>query len=701
LSVCSTKIRLQGQIAGSTVVIFADGQPVAKAEATGPDEFYTIEPGLRLEPRAHVTATQDFGGETSDQSLEPVIVQARPRRVGRPIYASHLWEGCDCFLLVGLVPGAEVTVRSRGGTFTAQADDGTATVYRKPLAPGEVMEAVQAACGETGPTARSVVPEPLPLGFANIRARGPLQACQTEILVQGTVDGGHVTVERPAIGETLRGCFPLSEGLVTLGSPLQEGEELVCKVELPQPQPVGESLPQEVGPRPPEPTIDGPLCAGATTILVKGLARGTRVALLDDGTNVGACEAPTATFQMPVPPLRAGAHLRLEYEFCGDRSTTQAEWEVAAAPASLSRPVLSPVSECSATVRVTRVRPGTRVHIFSEQLDAPIGDAFVPETSAVVQVAPALMAGDRVRAVQSGCGRTRESEWRDVRRLARPQRPVISPLPLEGERHVTVTEVELGANVDLYVDALFAGSAVASESTVAVGIVGGHLPLLYAQKVFVRESICAAVTDSVTVPVQAIPPTIHVRAVPEVIDPGQVSTLVWRIDNADFAALDGVEVAIDGFAEVRPTTTTTYELVARNRDVMREEEVVVEVRTVPTPPPPPRPLQAATVEFYNCHSDRRAIHIWQVDLTAGGGWQHLQTLDRQGNGGCPGSGSTPFVVTLTEGHQYQFIAVDPENGNCAGRSDPNALDFVGDCMRWQTPVITGAAGAGARVEVVP
>lgn len=694
LSECSTRVRVQGQVTGSTVTIFADGDVVAKAQASGPDEWLPLDSDVRLQPRSRVTAIQEADGETSAASPDPVIVLARPHRLGHVVFRSHPWVGAECVLLIGMLPGADATIRSRGGTFTATADDGTATVHRKPLTQGEVMAAHQTACGVDGPTTRSMAAEPLPLGFSTPRFEEPLNACQTQITLHDVVDGSWVTITR-SMGPAQAGCFPIGEGIVNLAAPLQEGEQLSCLMELPRGSPVGQSMPYRVGPRPPEPAVDDHLCAGATTILVHGVARGQRLSVLQDGESLGYCEAPAQSFPVPVPPLRAGGHIRLAYEFCGVSSTTEREWIVAPAPAALPPPrIPQAVFECGETVRVEHVHPGARVLVFSDQLGAPIGETYASSATVDVAVTPLLIAGDRITAVQIGCGHTsRRSAAVEVQRVGDLPAPVVEQPLYEGRHDVTVNGVRPGARVDVYVADLFAGSALADSTSVVVTIQEGHPVLFIGQKVFARERLCDSTRQSNAVSVEPVPPTIHLTAVPTTIDPGGRSTLVWRIDNADRAELDqGIgPVPLDGSREVHPTAPTTYRLTAWHRTVSRSAQVTIEVRMpAPPPPPPSSPPTVSAFAVYNCHVDRRTVNIWLQDLTAGGTWQEFPGVAPQydASGGCgPSFGATPLNVPLQDGHQYRLVVVDPGQTGCDGRDDPNQ----GECKRLDNPPVLGSS----------
>jgi hypothetical protein len=589
LSVCSARVRVQGQVTGSTVTLFADGRMVGQAAATGPDQWFDLAPGVPLPPRAKVTATQEDGGGVSAPSPQPVIVQARPQHPGHVVIVSHLWQGGECIFVTGATPGAAVTLTGHGGTFRASADDGTATVHRKPLQAHELMEAFQTPCGVAGPRTIGAPAEPLPSGYTTPYFDEPLHACQTELVVHGVADGGTITLTRSA-GDTQAGCVPVSDGIVGLITPLQENETVSCRLELPRGQVVAPPRSGRVGPRPPEPAVRGHLCAGSTSIVVTGLVTGQRLTVLQNGQSIGYCEAPSATFAVPTPPLVAGSTITLQYGLCDAVSTTARSCTVDAAPASLAAPLLAPCVACAESVHVSKVHPGASVQVISEQLGAPIGQAYADGEAVDISVAPLLIAGDRLTAVQTGCGHTsKPSPAVVVAALGTLAPPVVVTPLLEGRHAVTVANLRPGARVDVYVNDLFAGAALATASTVSVPVQQGGLPLLIGQKVYARERLCTETATSTGVAVAPLPPVIHFSAVPAGgITRGETATLVWRVDNADRVQIDpgAITGGADGSHLVTPQQPTTYTLTAWHREVTRTAQVRIDVAEPIGQPPP-------------------------------------------------------------------------------------------------------------------
>ena len=90
----------------------------------------------------------------------------------------------------------------------------------------------------------------------------------------------------------------------------------------------------------------------------------------------------------------------------------------------------------------------------------------------------------------------------------------------------------------------------------------------------------------------------------------------------------------------------------------------------PTHPPPSKPTTTSTkyskVQIYNCHANHRALDIRMRDLSAGEDYQSVVTLAAQydENGFCPGAGSTPTEIALTDKHAYEIVALDSEMPGC-------------------------------------
>jgi hypothetical protein len=78
LSECSSRVRVQGQLIGATVDLFANLVHVGSGVATWSDQVFPLGGGVTLAPGSNVTATQSQSGSVSPPSPAPVTVQKKP-----------------------------------------------------------------------------------------------------------------------------------------------------------------------------------------------------------------------------------------------------------------------------------------------------------------------------------------------------------------------------------------------------------------------------------------------------------------------------------------------------------------------------------------------------------------------------------------------------------------------------------------------
>jgi len=496
LSECSSSVRVQGQLIGTTVDLYSNGAHVGSGTATWTDQSFKLDPGKTLAHGANVTATQSMGGVTSPQSPSPVTVQKKPPTIGTVTAKTHIYVCGQCLWLDGMVPGARVEV-TVGGVLRGSgiADDGSARIGLSPqTGSGETLVAQQTACGTRGVPTDLPKPDPIPGGrqLPPPTVVGPLQACQRAVTVKDVVEGAQVVLTEAPPGFTESACFDLSE-LWFPTPPLTLGDHVtaiqqVAKCEIKS----GSSAPVTVGPSTPVPvpTVVPPLCAGGLFVRVSGLLPGSPVEIFQNGVSLGLGSAPAATFDFPVPPLVANAMVTARQELCTNWSAASAGVKVNPHPAALPTPVVaSPIYECGAAVHVSEIHPGVTVYVFSTLLGAPIGTADVFTTQADVTVAPLLIKGDQIYAVQKGCGLvSSKSAAVTVQPLPHVLRPIVLQ-PVEScMKSVTVGNVVPGAHVDVYVNGGWRGSAIATAATVEVHILFG--PLHVGDAVTARQMIC-------------------------------------------------------------------------------------------------------------------------------------------------------------------------------------------------------------------
>jgi hypothetical protein len=163
---------------------------------------------------------------------------------------------------------------------------------------------------------------------------------------------------------------------------------------------------------------------------------------------------------------------------------------------------------------------------------------------------------------------------------------------------------------------------------------------------------------------------------PAKIRSGESSKLTWKVDcNAPdcVVALSGGALSgdrsLEGSETVKPSVTTTYTLAARSggATVTATKQVEVEVEQ----------HGLSSLALFNCHTDKKRIHIWMRDVTINGTWSDQGALESQWSGStCPVPPQAK-VISFVDKHLFEVVAVD-----CA-QNDPTN----GDCRRWWTAAL--------------
>lgn len=480
LSECSGSARVQGQITGSTVTIFANGAVVGTGTASWSDQTFPLT--VPLAAGQQVTATQTVGLDVSPPSPEAVEVQAKPPVVGAVGFRSHLNQCGECVWLEGLVPGAKVELRDGVTVLGAgESYDGNARFHLSaPLAAGMAIKAQQTACGTPGsvtdgPPVDALVERMRTLPTPVVQT--PLRECERRVTVSNVLHGAQVTLMRSA-GPNLQACFDLDSLWMGVNPPLALGETISARQELPYCKlKSADAVTVMVEDNTPVPVahVVPPLCAGNTTVVVSGLVMGARVKVFADGAEIGMGESPVdGTYDFLVPALVGGTTITASQELCGEWSTPGAGVLVDKAPASLPKPkVHAPIFECGAAVRVSNLHVGARVYAYSSMLGAPIGERTADAPEVDIPVAPLLIANDKIFAVQRGCGLvSSKSKSVVVGKIERLQAPRVTEPLYSCATAIRVVDVVPGARVDVYINGTFRGSAVGGGSDLTVGVSG-------------------------------------------------------------------------------------------------------------------------------------------------------------------------------------------------------------------------------------
>jgi hypothetical protein len=510
LSQCSPSVRVQGQMVGATVALFESGQAasIGGGVATAGDQVFPLNGGVTLAPGKTITAKQTQGATTSPAS-PGVVVQPKPATIGHVACSTHIYKCGQALWLSGMVPGATFTVKVGAllrGSGTSY--DGTAQVsLTAPTGATDTLVVTQTACGTLGQPTNLPKPDPPPTiptatgdqgVLPPVTIIGPVYACQSAITMSGIVDGALVTVtEVPAPGFS-ESAFVGGPAVTFLGAALGPPPDKVsaiqtmpgCKIEgtASTPTAVTASVPV------PEPTVVGPLCAGAVNVTVKDLSPNNPVEIFQGATSVGTGTsiAPVQTFN--VPALAANATITARQQLCNNWSGHPASKGVVVnpAPATIPKPVVaSPLYQCGAAVHVSALNVGAAVIVHSTLLGGAAinGPTFATSAAMDIAVSPLLMAGDKIYATQQGCGHDTQSA--DVLVLALPS-PIPTPTVVSpvgsGSSSVNVKNLVAGARVNVYINGVFRGSVVTTAATATVPVTA---PLLTTgDKVTVDEVTC-------------------------------------------------------------------------------------------------------------------------------------------------------------------------------------------------------------------
>lgn len=507
LSECSSGVKVEGQLTGADVRVYADGSLVGTATAVGPSQIVTLTAALSA--GAKVTATQTIGVESSIQSPDPVVVQAKPPAIPPVAFRTPIYQCGECLWLEGAVPGAHVEVHGNGGLRgSGDSYDGNARLHlNMPIAAGEILRSRQEACGDGGPDMPGPSPQ-LPVGEDQRRrlpkpvVGAPLRECQKGVVVSNIIPGATVILHRSA-GPNLQACFDETSLRFTVNPGLVDGETITAEQFFLNCEAFSDmSDPVSVGPAEPvpPPQVQGPICVGATSIRLHNVLYGSRIRILYGGAEIGIAEAPEeGTYDFPIPPLAAPGHhggsITAQQELCGHWSVESAPVAVHTVPEDLPRPeIAEPLFECAAAVHVRNLQPGARVYVISDMLGAPIGEMQVFADEATVPVAPLLMPGDHISAYQVGCGKQSDSsDPVEVQPLPEQLEPPSVKAPLYScNTAVIVLDAVPGARVDVFVNGVIRGTALAGAGETSVPLAGG---LQVGDYVQARQRICDRVTE--------------------------------------------------------------------------------------------------------------------------------------------------------------------------------------------------------------
>jgi hypothetical protein len=516
ITACSNYVRLQGQLTGASIRIFASPngiwEEVFSGQATGPDETFKLNRHLKAGER--IRATQSALGGAPFSAIETVEPEPDPSELGPIAPDSHLHACARRAAFGNGLPGAEVVVRSdlRGelGRGVVDSVTGVARIgFVESLGNNEVLTAQQSICGHDGPLSQLPAPDP-PTNNRLLDAptiNGPLHACERAVLVEGVKEGATVRLFRNGT-QYAAASFDYSSLWFRIADPLQEGERIKVDQSFPDPDCAYQGPPSTeivVGPAKdvPRPELVGPFCTGTTCIGVGGLRYGAQVRIVqtDDsfatGSVIADAEAWGEFCDIPlIGPLDAaeGKFVVAVQSLCGHDSPESQRRETytllsVELPPALR--VLGPLVECGRIVRVAGIHPGARLEIWMTCTNPPgirkIAAVQVHAKVADIPVMPALQWGQEVFARELSCGGTIETSPIGID----PMDELVGPTIEDCGDHLHVIGVAPGATVEVYQNGLFFASGRAGSAEVRIGLAG---PLAAGDKLKARQILCATVS---------------------------------------------------------------------------------------------------------------------------------------------------------------------------------------------------------------
>jgi photosystem II stability/assembly factor-like uncharacterized protein len=537
LTPCSSAVIVRTQLSGSLVEIFANDVKIGTKSGSSPDDFVVFDSGVILAAGAKITAKQTLGSDTSLLAHSPVvIVQSKPSSVGGINFPAPLHVCGECVFVDGVEPGAKVQI-SVGGIprgnyegkingFWGQNGDGAFVRLNPQIGSGNILEGQQFACNLQGSITQSVLPElphgegPLPIPVV----KEPLKECEQTLTVISVLEGALVTLKR-SVGPSVSGFTAFSSGTFPLSLPLKAGETVTVNQQFPKCglHSQDSSPPSTVQIREPieSPIVIPPLCSGATSVRLAHLYKRSKVRIFRNNANPIIGQTPDLLLQddsydFIVGPLSAGEVISAEQELCDVWSVRSNSVRVDNAPLTVPPvEIPGPLYECATIVRVKGIRAGAIVHIFNTQsgsTEERIINANPQEvyysSQADIRVYPALETGDLVYAIQIGCSiPSDKSNVISVEGFSGEPWPpiIISPLDSCDCGTISVTNVIPGAQVDIFVNTLWVGSAYAADST----LVWVPIPtcLVAGDIVKSRQRLCDLISSfSENIIVKACPP---------------------------------------------------------------------------------------------------------------------------------------------------------------------------------------------------
>ncbi len=576
----SLSVLVSGVLGGAEVFLLAGGNRVGSAVASANGNLW-VSLDRKLAPGELVAAVQEITGEESAASNNPVAVIDIPIPLPPPAYGSPLTECMDHVLLLSLVPGAKVTLKAGNTvltTFDAVGTSSWASFDPTPLAAGQILSAFQSIDAQTSAAAASMPLAAVPQreGLPVPQVAGPLNACDTAVLVSSMIPAGQLELENEGtaqfwvnIAETYwaTGLIPLRPGKLRARQRLAGCGGVSNDIDVP----VGAAV------TPPAPVLQ-PFCPDARRVVVTGLKPGGVLTLWSKvwnqptETEIGSVGIGSSSEQVDLPDEVGGTGdimaIVARQTLCGLTSPSGSSLEFAR-PGSGALPpptpaIVPPLLDCMRAVPAANLFNGVLTQVVSDATGQPLSDMVVVTSPATrIPVWFPLIEGDKVAIRQIGCSAP-------SRTAAEKVQPLPSPLPVPkivqpvrpGDRLVKIQNCLPGSRLHLMVD----GSERASSDQTWSGEAVLQVPaaLTENQKLWAVQVMCSRSSNFEGRPVIVSKGRLDIEVAPNSAPGGKATSFTVMARDKDTGnpvtglpvVLGGIPVGVtgSGFAWTPPTT---------------------------------------------------------------------------------------------------------------------------------------------------
>jgi hypothetical protein len=481
LARCGERVFVDGLVSGATVELHVDGA-VFTDTVSGGGHTFTVPP---LDAGAVVRARQDAGAEFTPFSPSVMVEDAFVPPEAAPSLPEVVGACSQCVFVTHATPGARLELRiadnlvgERVANRHGEACVGVDLRDRKGE-PGAILTTRQVVCGAPGPdAAQALISLPaLPRPVIG----DPIFGCQSRVPVSGARPGARLTFET-ADGDDLGSiCSCWSEVNVNVIRPLAVGEQVRtrCLYDAKPCDEIGPWSPWRLVVPPDErirPEVLEALVEGDQVIRVANQIAGASLLIRivpAEGLPAEEFGPRSTSVEQEIAlsaPLVAGNVVSVVQTLCGVSMESDDVTVQPLPPVILAPVVVPPMYACGQAVQVSNLHPGALVRVFMDGVPIGLGWAGL-QSSITVPVAPALVAGRKVTAIQWVGGTPGpESDGVEVIRLGELLPPrVLGPLAL-GDQAVWVSGVTPGAHVSILSSGAVIGEIDAAEPVVQVPI---------------------------------------------------------------------------------------------------------------------------------------------------------------------------------------------------------------------------------------